>query len=976
MNVDEESESPLDTCIVSLDSLKHEYYNKEYDTVVRLLQKGIQVEAVTFHDRSLQIDFHCLNANDPLPRKYGVSISTLFVWHAELAEEIIPEECRVMSGGKEFVLRRRDSSSHSLDLLKSPSSSYIPSSYATLRPHNSPRLSTSYRYVPTTSAAGWSPAGLPPSGYQRSPYRATARPKYSPQSYSHSSAPFSPSLSSSLRSRSFSSLSNRSSSPSIPTSTSPSGRLTAEDDFSTRGTYTARSPTSFPCSKPTAKVFPYEEEGTVVVPGFTGLRNIGNTCFMNATLQMLVNCKVLQVFFTKNCYKKDVNRTNPLGFRGRLADVFAEFMKQMWSGMNRVYEPTKVKDLVSEKASQFANFAQHDAHEFLSFLLDGLHEDLNRVISKPCTSTVEAAGRPDIAVANEAWRNHLLRNDSIFVDLFHGQLKSKLQCPKCDRISITFDPFVYLAVPFPKEKRSSTVYFWPIAPCLRPVKVVIRYSMDSTVMEMLTVLSELVDVPVKLLRMIEVSGHRISHVFHSTEKTSQISSRDTIYVFQVHDPADFNEPIVEFFVIQRLLYRKGLLRACANCNTSEGKLKTCERCYDILYCKRECQIEHWGKVHKEKCRTRSEAEPVGQPFMISLPQSKVTYATIMRNLEARCRYSVNVFQLPVGVETGDCLNNNISNCSTSSPRNKTVDAVPSTSALSVNTDNGNEEPEQFVPKASVRRQMVLGEPRNKEFTDSKLFIVRKLLHPDNVIGDTLSSKGEFPKMASGTYLSINWYNMKGGKDYITVDTKELEVDEEQSRVLSSKSNTAQRTISSASQPCIYDMLAMFSETERLKPEESWYCNKCKEHVEATKRLILYRLPPILIIQLKRFVYTNSIVSIHRRSKDERSVRYPIDGLDLADYLSKTAPKGQETKYDLFGVVCHSGSSYFGHYISFGRLQSLDGQTTEIDWRTFDDSSVTRMSSARVQTDDAYLLFYRQRGSVTKKILYQTYGVCE
>lgn len=50
---------------------------------------------------------------------------------------------------------------------------------------------------------------------------------------------------------------------------------------------------------------------------------------------------------------------------------------------------------MAEKASQFANFAQHDAHEFLSFLLDGLHEDTNRVRNKVTTNTVEANGRLD-----------------------------------------------------------------------------------------------------------------------------------------------------------------------------------------------------------------------------------------------------------------------------------------------------------------------------------------------------------------------------------------------------------------------------------------------------------------------------------------------------------------------------------------------------------------------------------------------------
>ncbi|KHJ93552.1 ubiquitinyl hydrolase 1 [Oesophagostomum dentatum] len=197
-----------------------------------------------------------------------------------------------------------------------------------------------------------------------------------------------------------------------------------------------RYTSSYSGYKPTATVPPFEDRGVATVPlGFTGLRNIGNTCFMNATLQMLVNNIELKTYFLDKHYKLDVNPNNPLGFRGRLADAFADFMKHMWNCQNRAIEPAKIKELVAEKASQFANFAQHDAHEFLSFLLDGLHEDLNRVKSKPLTTTVEGDGRSDVDVSNEAWFNHTLRNDSIFVDLFHGQLKSRLQCPKCDRVS-------------------------------------------------------------------------------------------------------------------------------------------------------------------------------------------------------------------------------------------------------------------------------------------------------------------------------------------------------------------------------------------------------------------------------------------------------------------------------------------------------------------------------------------------------------
>lgn len=58
------------------------------------------------------------------------------------------------------------------------------------------------------------------------------------------------------------------------------------------------------------------------------------------------------------------------------------------------------------------------------------------------------------------------------------------------------------------------------------------------------------------------------------------------FSFQVHDPYDCNDDIIEFAVVQRLLYRKGIGRACAYCQATDVKLKTCERCYDAFYCNR------------------------------------------------------------------------------------------------------------------------------------------------------------------------------------------------------------------------------------------------------------------------------------------------------------------------------------------------------------------------------------------------------
>ena len=62
-------------------------------------------------------------------------------------------------------------------------------------------------------------------------------------------------------------------------------------------------------------------------------------------------------------------------------------------------------------------------------------------------------------VAKEAWTNFKSRNDSIIVDLFYGLLKSTVTCPKCARISVTFDPFNSLSLPLSVHRMK--VELWP-----------------------------------------------------------------------------------------------------------------------------------------------------------------------------------------------------------------------------------------------------------------------------------------------------------------------------------------------------------------------------------------------------------------------------------------------------------------------------------------------------------------------------------
>ncbi len=88
-------------------------------------------------------------------------------------------------------------------------------------------------------------------------------------------------------------------------------------------------------------------------------------------------------------------------------------------------------------APAFAGYQQHDSQELLAFLLDGLHEDLNRILKKPYVEKPDWEGgdlKDLVKLAKDTWEGYLRRNDSVIVDFFQGQYKSTLVCPVCSKV--------------------------------------------------------------------------------------------------------------------------------------------------------------------------------------------------------------------------------------------------------------------------------------------------------------------------------------------------------------------------------------------------------------------------------------------------------------------------------------------------------------------------------------------------------------
>ena len=173
--------------------------------------------------------------------------------------------------------------------------------------------------------------------------------------------------------------------------------------------------------------------------GFSGLYNIGNTCYLNAVLQSLSNLVPLTKYFHEN----DMNKFS----KNKYYDIMKNYqliITELWKE-NIPLGPKSFKRYIDMHYPKYSDSNQHDSHEFLVDLLESLNIALSK---KALDIKISDFSSKHHLEAKKIWRSYFKCNNSIISDLFYGQFIREFRCKSCFNSYFNYDPFSSLILSY------------------------------------------------------------------------------------------------------------------------------------------------------------------------------------------------------------------------------------------------------------------------------------------------------------------------------------------------------------------------------------------------------------------------------------------------------------------------------------------------------------------------------------------------
>jgi ubiquitin carboxyl-terminal hydrolase 8 len=181
--------------------------------------------------------------------------------------------------------------------------------------------------------------------------------------------------------------------------------------------------------------------------GLCGLVNLGNTCYLNSTIQCLSHTlKLTDYFLSRQNQKDDPNNMNKSRPEHLVVRCWMTLLDNLWEN-NQLIKPRSFRDSISKFVKKYSRSHQQDSHECLMYILDLLHKGLSYEID------VDILGNPKTEADHlykkslEDWTSWYKDNYSPIIEYFYGQSKTDITCIHCKTKNVLFEPYCGLSVP-------------------------------------------------------------------------------------------------------------------------------------------------------------------------------------------------------------------------------------------------------------------------------------------------------------------------------------------------------------------------------------------------------------------------------------------------------------------------------------------------------------------------------------------------
>ena len=191
--------------------------------------------------------------------------------------------------------------------------------------------------------------------------------------------------------------------------------------------------------------------------GLTGLANLGNTCFLNSTLQCLSHTYELNDFLKKETYKKKLNN-----IPDTLVLLEWDKLREMIWSENCVISPGGFIQIIQKIANIknrdiFTGYAQNDLPEFLLFLIDCFHNALHRKVTMNINGNIQNK-KDELAKKCYNMIKTMYTNDySEFLDIFYGIHVSNIYSVDGEILTQTPEPYFLISLPIPQNNKNPTL---------------------------------------------------------------------------------------------------------------------------------------------------------------------------------------------------------------------------------------------------------------------------------------------------------------------------------------------------------------------------------------------------------------------------------------------------------------------------------------------------------------------------------------